>query len=564
MVSSEALLSDNVVRTPTKSSSQAKSARLESSPAFSLASTVVTPPGRPAPSLPLGSQSESSHLARCLFNENKRNSVPQSIAPIRAKPQAATFHGRKKAQLSSSAPSGVQTQTKRPQCSAEKPAMVAPGNKAVAAAGSSVAKVGLSGAWQAQEEARQKSLAVAAAAEATAQEHARETAQSKQALEDLSAKHRVALLSLGEARESSADARRTQQQALGYAAASAAACTANDKARTVAEEAQAVLATKVNVLEATCASLQKRDAATHARLAQEQADHAELRALFLQEQRRNAQLTQAARKQDEHVRLLKHVQAQKEKHIATLLKDQRRLQDTVKNLQEAAMVARRHRASQQQQQQQEQQQKEADRGSGSEVATPKNRDGFKEKALVGTVRTALSKGSSASSALDLSSTPVNDAVPHKAVASADAPDEVNEEGRAAVESVVSHVTDGADASASITLSKCANPFGETVVCSPWLPDYNNSSCSSDPHELLSSPSPPVSSNDPTPLATQLLVGQLKQAKQAVLDALKERDAALRDRDQALARAQAFGVQLRNHKATQRRSNTRAPPIQAGD
>jgi hypothetical protein len=64
-----------------------------------------------------------------------------------------------------------------------------------------------------------------------------------------------------------------------------------------------------------------------------------------------------------------------------------------------------------------------------------------------------------------------------------------------------------------------------------------------------------SSSDPAPLATQLLVGQLRQAKQAAADALKQRDDALRDRDQAQARAQAFGVQLRNQKATQRRKDT---------
>lgn len=576
----ESLTKDNVVRTPSKGASCSSHAavRREASPALSLASTVVTPPGRPAPSLPAGSQAESPRLARRLFNNGtvKKKLGDQTSVSARTKAQTAPSHGRQKATEVSSAPTA--TQLKRPG-SMNKPAIAAPAGKIVTA-GASVAKVGLSGAWQAQEEARQKSLAVAAAAEATAQEHARETAQLKQALDDLTAKHRVALLSLGEARETCANACRAQLKAHGYAAGAAAACTANGKARDAAEEAQAVLATKVEVLEATCASLQKHNTATHARLAQEQSGHADLRGLYLQEQRRNAHLTQAGRKQDEHVRLLKHVQAQKEKHISTLLKDQRRLQDMVKKLQEAAMVARRHRASQQQLQQPE---AGSGGGGGGEAAPPKNRAGLKNASSV-------TVGSTAATALDLSLTSADDGAHDEAVASATASDIAVEVNTSATVSPSSNVTDGAGANVPNTPSSCPSPSEQAVDCSSLSSEKGSSllegaktispgtkSTCPEADALFASniwPQPPPraaglgnandnnalsssskSSSDPAPLATQLLVGQLRQAKQAAADALKQRDDALRDRDQAQARAQAFGVQLRNQKATQRRKDT---------
>ena len=152
----------------------------------------------------------------------------------------------------------------------------------------------------------------------------------------------MALSSLAEALEAKAEAERAATRARGLAAAHGAAAAAHSKARRASEAAGVAWEAKAGSLATSLASVSRALAEAKLRLGAQGEAHGALETSHYQEQLRAAKLAALGQRQREELALLKHVAAQKDRHVQVLNKEKQRLMDSVKALQ-ADDMARRHR-----------------------------------------------------------------------------------------------------------------------------------------------------------------------------------------------------------------------------
>jgi hypothetical protein len=181
-------------------------------------------------------------------------------------------------------------------------------------------------------------LAVECAATARA-----ERAASARLAEDntmLQDKLRVAVGCLGDSRVALESTAAQLVRARGAHAAAAAALAVQARGRAAAAQRSAELECVLAAVQAVAVRRGDGERASHAELAAAVLHGEQLRAHCDELAARGEALREAYARRGAELQLLRKVQAQKEQHIATLLKEKHRLTDAAKRLSEAALVRR--------------------------------------------------------------------------------------------------------------------------------------------------------------------------------------------------------------------------------
>jgi hypothetical protein len=168
-------------------------------------------------------------------------------------------------------------------------------------------------------------------------------------VEGLKSKLHISQVCQTETKEQNSDLRRDIVRWRGKAAACSAAAAVHAKAIGSVEATASERGSRCAVLEATVEALERREEISGKRIENETAEAACLRDLLQKEQQRAGSLANLLKRREGEISLLKHVQGQKDRHITVLGKEKARLQDSMRKLQEQAMMRRRPKSQPQQQ-----------------------------------------------------------------------------------------------------------------------------------------------------------------------------------------------------------------------
>jgi hypothetical protein len=204
--------------------------------------------------------------------------------------------------------------------------------------------VALGGAWHAQEMARQRSLKIAADAgeEALIQKTENDRLVAENA--SLRSMANLCLARQMEAAQTNIDLHDAIRKSQALTADLKAALVSEVDTRKVVDQLCSELEQKRTVLEVTLATVERREQSIRSKLDGEMIESSTLRDMLYQEKKKNEQAAVLAARRNDDIRVLKHVQEQKERQISILTKEKNRIQDIARRLQEQDLTRRQRKS----------------------------------------------------------------------------------------------------------------------------------------------------------------------------------------------------------------------------